>query len=171
MRSQKTWADGGQLSGFPLLMQVLVLYKQGLAWVNINKLKVLILMVIDGYWWILTLMNIDDYWWILMNIDEYWWILMYWILDIDIGFRTVANSISPTAAPKHSVRCLTTVASLLPWEMELLPRLPWQHRCHGWTAIWAWLRIRNPWKTWFYRYSNSRQYAIFGVASILRQTH
>jgi len=37
---------------------------------------------------------------------------MYWILDdIDIGFRTVANSISLTAAPKHSARCLTTVAS------------------------------------------------------------
>ena len=40
---------------------------------------------------------------------------MYRILDdIDIGFRTVANSISLTAAPKRSARCLTTVASLLP---------------------------------------------------------
>ena len=161
---------GGNCQGFHCWCRFWCCTNKGWpGWTSTNLYKVLILMVIDGYWW--SLMDID-YWWLLMTIDEYWWILMQGILDIDIGFWTVANSISPTAAPKHSVRCLTTVASLLPWEMELLPRLPWQHRCHGWTAIWAWLRIRNPWKTWFYRYSNSRQkHGIFGVASILRQTH
>ena len=36
----KSMGRWGQLSGFLLLMQVLMLYKQGLVWVNINKLKV-----------------------------------------------------------------------------------------------------------------------------------
>ena len=79
-----------------------------------------------------------------MNANESWQIL------IDIGCCQLhqPHCCCSQAWSALVKRCLT-VASL-PWEMELLPQLPWQHRCHGWTAIWAWLRIRSPKKTWFF---------------------
>ena len=74
MRSPKKYGqmgrNWGQLSGFPLL-QVLGLYKHGLAWVTREQIE-------DGM-----------------------------LMDVDIGFRSVANSISPTAgAPKRLTRPL-----------------------------------------------------------------